>query len=73
VSLLNTNVNPKPSEIVQRWKLNSRNRKPEESVIKYVAELRKLAQDCNYGDTLTAMLRDRLVCGVDDDKTQPFN
>lgn len=35
-----------------------------------MAELRKLAQDCNFGDTLTVMLRDRLVCGVNDDSIQ---
>ena len=70
MSLLTTHLNPQPSEIVQRWKFNSRNRKPEESIIEYVADLRKLAQDCNYGDTLTVMLRDRLVCGVNDDKIQ---
>lgn len=70
VSLLKNHFNPKPSEIVQRWKFNSRNRRPEESIVEYVAELRKLAQDCNFGDTLTVMLRDRLVCGVNDDSIQ---
>ena len=36
----------------------------------YVAELRCLAQDCNYGATLDQMLRDRLVCGIDNDRMQ---
>lgn len=36
----------------------------------YVAELRCLAQDCNYGATLDPMLRDRLVCSIDDDQIQ---
>lgn len=70
VSLLKNHFNPKPSEIVQRWKFNSRNRHFDESIVEYVAELRKLAQDCNFGDTLTVMLRDRLVCGVNDDSIQ---
>ncbi|KAI7806716.1 hypothetical protein IRJ41_010699 [Triplophysa rosa] len=70
VSLLKNHFNPKPSEIVQRWKFNSRNRHPDETIVEYVAELRKLAQDCNFGDTLTVMLRDRLVCGVNDDGIQ---
>lgn len=51
VSLLKNHFNPKPSEIVQRWKFNSRNRHFDESIVEYVAELRKLAQDCNFGDT----------------------
>lgn len=32
--------------------------------------LRKLAQDCNYGDKLSEMLHDRLVCGIGDDRIQ---
>ena len=70
VTLLKTHFNPKPSEIVQRFKFDSRIRKPTESVAEYVAELRKLSQDCNYGATLPQMLRDRLVCGINDDRIQ---
>ncbi|XP_032363557.1 uncharacterized protein LOC116676762 [Etheostoma spectabile] len=35
-----------------------------------VAELRRLAQDCKYGDTLQQMLRDRIVCGINEDLIQ---
>ncbi|KAI7796507.1 hypothetical protein IRJ41_023564, partial [Triplophysa rosa] len=31
---------------------------------------RKLAHDCNYGERLTEMLRDRLVCGINEDRIQ---
>ena len=30
----------------------------------YVAALLKLAEHCNFGDTLDEMLCDRLVCGI---------
>ena len=30
----------------------------------FVAELRKIAQYCDYGDVLSDMLRDRVVCGL---------
>lgn len=70
VTLLKNHFNPKPSEIVQRFKFDSRMRRPTESVAEYVAELRKLAQDCNYGETLPQMLRDRLGCGINDDRIQ---
>ncbi|XP_071061030.1 uncharacterized protein [Pseudochaenichthys georgianus] len=70
VQLLKDHFNPKPSEIVQRYKFNSRSRKLGETVMEYVALLRKLAQDCNYGDKLTEMLRDRLVCGIGEDRIQ---
>lgn len=68
--MLNNHFHPKPSEIAQRWKFNTRNRKPEESVGDYVTELRKLTQDCNFGDSLTVMLRDCLVCGINEDRIQ---
>ncbi|XP_062297408.1 uncharacterized protein K02A2.6-like [Scomber scombrus] len=70
VKLLKEHFNPKPSEIVQRFKFNSRNRKNGETVMEYVAVLRKLSQDCNYGDKLSEMIRDRLVCGIGDDRIQ---
>lgn len=68
--MLKKHFNPQPSEIVQRFKFDSRTKKPTETVIEYVAELRCLAQDCNYGATLDQMLRDRLVCGIDEDRIQ---
>ena len=36
----------------------------------YVAELRKLATHCCFGDHLEEALRDRLVCGIRDESTQ---
>ncbi|TWW77348.1 hypothetical protein D4764_12G0007380 [Takifugu flavidus] len=56
VKLLKDHFNPKPSEIVQRCKFNSRYRKQGETVMEFVAVLRKLAQDCNYGDKLSEMI-----------------
>ncbi len=70
MDLLKQHFNPKPSEIVQRFKFNSRSREEGETVLDYVAVLRKWAHDCNYGEKLTEMLRDRLVCGINDDRIQ---
>ena len=61
---------PKLSKIVQRFKFNPSVRKSEETVRTYVAELRKLSEHCDYGDQLTEMLRDRLVCGINDVRIQ---
>ena len=47
---------PLPSEIVQRYKFNSRIRQDRESVAVYMSELRALAQYCNFGETLEVML-----------------
>ena len=63
-------LKPKPSEIVQRYKFHTRTQQSGESVAEFVAELRHLSTDCNFGDTLSDMLRDRLVCGVSSIRVQ---
>jgi len=35
-----------------------------------VSELRNLTEHCNFGDTLQELLRDRLVCGINNKKIQ---
>ena len=70
VKVLTDHHNPAPSEIVQRYKFHTRGREPGETVATYVSELRSLAQACNFGNSLEDMIRDRLVCGVNDDAIQ---
>ena len=38
----------------------------DESIVTYIAVLHQLAEHCHYKDTLHEMVRDRLVCGVND-------
>ena len=64
VQALKSHYNPEPSEIVERYKFHTRFRKPE--VTTFVSELWTLVQTCNFGDSLGDMLRDRLVCGIND-------
>ena len=61
---------PKPSVIVQRYKFNTRVRANDESISTFMAELRALSEHCEFGASLDEMLRDRLVCGVNDDRIQ---
>ena len=70
VKTLADHFSPTPSEIVQRFKFNSRSRRQGESVATFVAELRAIAAWCNFGETLEAMLRDRIVCGINDSTIQ---
>ena len=70
VKELNEHYNPTPSEIVQRFKFHGRYRKQGESVATYVAELRALAEFCNFGASLEDMLRDQLVWGIKNDAMQ---
>ena len=66
VELMKNHLQPRPSVIVERFTFHSRNRKEGETVAVYVAELKKFSEHCGFGDTLNDMLRDRLVCGIND-------
>ena len=50
--------------------MDSRVRQPGETVTDFVAELRRLAEDCNFDSTLERMLQDIIVCGINDDAIQ---
>ena len=63
VEKLSRHFKPAPSEIVERFKFHSRVRRA-------VAELSSLSEYCNFGATLNDMLRDRLVCGMNDGAIQ---
>lgn len=70
ISIAKDHFNPLPSAIVQRYKFNTRIQQQGETTAEFVAELRRLAQHCEYGATLEDMLRDRLVCGIKDERVQ---
>ncbi|XP_037502384.1 uncharacterized protein LOC119376711 [Rhipicephalus sanguineus] len=55
---------PKPSAVVQRFRFNSRVRAEGESVSNFIAALKSLSEHCNFGKELENMLRDRVVCGI---------
>ncbi|KAG8174283.1 hypothetical protein JTE90_020770 [Oedothorax gibbosus] len=70
IDVLNTHYSPAPSEIVERFRFNSRVRQAGESVATFVSELRRLSEFCNFGDTLDTMIRDRIVCGIQNPEIQ---
>ena len=51
-------------------KFHNRKRREGENITGYVAELRKLSEHCNFGETLEDMIRDRLVRGVKNESIQ---
>ena len=70
---MTAHLQPKPSKIVQRFRFNTKVCQPHETVATYVTQLKRLAQHCNFGggtDRLNEMIRDRLVCGVANEKWQ---
>ena len=70
VTLVKDHHQPRPSTIVQRFNFHTRTQKPNETISDFVAQLRKLSEYCEFGDTLEDMLRDRLVCGCKDHRLQ---
>ena len=61
---LKKHYEPKPLIIAERYIFNQRNQFAGESVAEYVAELRRLASTCSFGEFLDDALRDRIVCGL---------
>ena len=48
IEVLNSHFDPAPSEIIERFKFNSRVRRPGESVANFIAELRSLAKSTGH-------------------------
>ncbi len=65
-------LKPQPSEIVQRFRFNTRTRQGHETVANYVALLKQIMETSNFGDAtnLNEMIRDRFVCGIANEKWQ---
>ena len=68
--MITAHYDPKPSFIVQLFKFYNRTRVAGESIAAFVAALRKIAEHCQYKDTLKDILRDCLVCGVNHEAIQ---
>ena len=56
--------------MVQRFYFNTRIQEMEETVLEFVADLRRFSEYCQFAATLDDMLRDRLVCGIRDHQLQ---
>ena len=61
---LSAHFSPKPLVIAERYRFHKRDQLPGESIVTFVAELRRFARHCNFGTNLDDCLRDRLVCGL---------
>ena len=64
IQLVNNHQNPKRNIIAERFKFYSKTRQPNETIANFVAELRRLSEHCDYGDSLDDMMRGLLVCGI---------
>ena len=57
---------PPPLVIVQRLNFNTLAQKEGETVLEFIAGLHRLLEHCKYKAKLDNMLRDRLICGLQD-------
>ena len=55
---MNKHQNPKPSVIVERYKLNKRDRKPGENIPFYETELKYLLEHYNFSFILEEIISD---------------
>ena len=70
VKLIKDHHQPVLSVTVQRFAFNSRTRKDNESFADFIAALRHLSEHCAFGNSLGDMLRDRLICGCNNERLQ---
>ncbi|XP_065891627.1 uncharacterized protein [Dysidea avara] len=70
VDLMKEHYKKDTIEIAEHFKFFKRAQQEQETLANYQAELRKLAKNCNFGNYLDTALRDQLVCGLSDRKTQ---
>ena len=69
-SVLKEHFEPPPSKFVQRTKFEARFRKQHETLNQYIADLRKLSEHCDFGESLEERLCERLVRGINDQRIQ---
>lgn len=56
--------NPKVNETVERYRFFMRNQGNDENMDTYVTDFRVLASTCNFGKIKDSVIRDRIVCGI---------
>ena len=61
---MKAHLTPRPTVSVARFRFHTRTQQPGETAAAFVSELRRLSEDCSFGEFLDEMLRDRLACGV---------
>ena len=68
--VLRCHFNPKPLVIAERFHFHRHEQTSGESINDYVAELRRLATHCDFGDYLQQALRDHLICEIHHENAQ---
>ena len=62
--------NPQTNIIVERHKFNTKNQREGETTEAYITDLKKLANQCEYGSLRNDLIRDRIVCCIKNENTR---
>ena len=68
--ILKRHFEPKPLVIAERFHFHRRFQAADESVAQFMAQLRRLAEHCDFKEYWDQALRDRLVCGLRNESVQ---
>ena len=66
LELWQNNCIGKTNVIYERYKFNNRSQEADESIDAYTTVLPTLAETCEFGSLKDDLIRDRLVCGIED-------
>ncbi len=66
--LMQDHQQPPPNPVLERFKFHNRVRKEGESISDFVAALKRQTKTCGFGDAMEDLLRDRIVCGCNNEK-----
>ena len=61
---------PRKNTLFKRFKFWNRSQQEGETVDQFVTELKRMIKNCEYTESTDAMVRDRLVFGIRDEKVQ---
>ncbi|XP_026325937.1 uncharacterized protein LOC113234708 [Hyposmocoma kahamanoa] len=63
-AILEGHLQPKPSELAERYKFRHRTQNSGETIAEYITVLKRMSKTCEFGNWLEESLRDQLVCGI---------
>ncbi|CAB3241464.1 unnamed protein product [Arctia plantaginis] len=61
---------PKQNDVINTYNFNKRTQEEGESFDAFYTAIRKMAENCNFGDQKERMIRDRIVIGVKEQRMQ---
>jgi len=66
MDVFDKHCNLKKNETVERYKFFSRFPNPGKSLEKFITDLKLLAMTCNFGDFKDSLVREPIICGMQD-------